>query len=122
MSSTISVASSDGRHFDAYLTLPPAGPAPAIVIVPSIFGVTDGFKTSLDRYTSKGFIVIAPDVFWRTHPGPLTGDRIAEGQARMKAYDFDEGLDDPSYHAESARLSEERALAVFDTMKEPAIA
>ena len=94
MSSTISISSADGRPFDAYLALPPAGPAPAIVIVPSIFGVTDAFKTSLDRYASKGFVVIAPDVFWRAHPGPLTMANFAEAQARMKAYDFDEGLDD----------------------------
>ena len=30
--------------------------------------------------------------------------------------------DNPSYHAETAQLSEERALKVFDTMKEPALA
>jgi carboxymethylenebutenolidase len=94
MPSTISITSRDGRPFEAYLTMAPGGPAPAIVIVPSIFGVTDAFKTSLDRYASKGFIVIAPDIFWRTHPGPLTPDRREEGQARMRAYDFDEGLDD----------------------------
>jgi carboxymethylenebutenolidase len=94
MSTTISIASADGRSFEAYLALPPAGPAPAIVIVPSIFGVTEAFKVSLDRYASKGFIVIAPDVFWRTHPGPLSPDRREEGQARMKAYNFDEGLED----------------------------
>jgi len=94
MSSTISITSADGRAFDAYLTLPPGGPAPAIVIVPSIFGVTDAVKVSLDRYASKGFIVIAPDVFWRTHPGPLTPDQRVEGQARMAAYNFDEGMDD----------------------------
>jgi carboxymethylenebutenolidase len=94
MSSTISVTSADGRPFEAYLALPPSGPAPAIVIVPSIFGVTDDFKTSLDRYASKGFIVIAPDVFWRTHPGPLTMANFDAAQARMKAYKFDEGLDD----------------------------
>jgi carboxymethylenebutenolidase len=94
MSTTISITSADGRAFDAYLTLPPGGPAPAIVIVPSIFGVTDAFKVSLDRYASKGFIVIAPDVFWRTHPGPLTPDQRVAGQARMAAYTFAEGMDD----------------------------
>jgi carboxymethylenebutenolidase len=94
MSTTISVTSADGRPFEAYLALPPSGPAPAIVIVPSIFGVTDAFKTSLDRYASKGFIVIAPDIFWRTHPGPLTVEHYAEAQTRMKAYNFDDGLDD----------------------------
>jgi carboxymethylenebutenolidase len=94
MSSTISIASADGRSFDAYLALPPGGPAPAIVIAPSIFGITDAFKTTLDRYASRGFIVIAPDVFWRTHPGPLPPERTPDGQARMRACDHDELLDD----------------------------
>ncbi len=90
----MSITSGDGRAFDAYLTLPAAGPAPAIVVVPSIFGVTDAFKTSLDRYASKGFVVIAPDVFWRTHPGPLTPAQFPAAQARMAAYDLEAGLDD----------------------------
>ena len=94
MPSTISITSRDGRTFDAYLTQPAAGPAPAILIVSSIFGVTDEFKTSLDRYASKGFVVIAPDLFWRTHPGPLPPAEVAAGQTRMRAYDFDDGLDD----------------------------
>jgi carboxymethylenebutenolidase len=94
MSKTISITSSDGRTFDAYLAMPPSGPAPAIVAVPSIFGVTDAFKTSLDRYASKGFIVIAPDPFWRTHPGPLSGAQMADAQARKNAYDEEAGLDD----------------------------
>jgi len=94
MSTTISIESRDGRAFEAYLALPPSGPAPAIVIVPSIFGITDAFKVSLDRYASKGFVVVAPDVFWRTHSGGLDHARMAEAQARMKAYDWDDGLDD----------------------------
>jgi len=94
MSKTVSITSSDGRAFDAYLTMPPVGPAPAIIVVPSIFGVTDGFKTTLDRYASKGFIVIAPDPFWRTIPGPLTGARMEDAQKRKNAYDEAAGLDD----------------------------
>ena len=94
MSKTISITSSDGRAFDAYLALPPSGPAPAIVVVPSIFGVTEGFKTSLDRYASKGFIVIAPDPFWRTIPGPLTVAQRDDAQQRKNDYDEAAGLDD----------------------------
>ncbi len=94
MSKTISITSHDGRTFEAYLALPPAGPAPAIVAVPSIFGVTAGFKETLDRYASKGFIVIAPDPFWRTQPGPLTGAQMEAAQARKNAYNEADGLDD----------------------------
>jgi carboxymethylenebutenolidase len=94
MSKTISITSSDGRAFDAELALPPSGPAPAIVVVPSIFGITDAFKAKLDGLASKGFIVICPDPFWRTHPGPLTGANVPEAQARKNAYELEPGLDD----------------------------
>ena len=94
MSKTISITSREGTPFDAYLALPPAGPAPAIVVVPSVFGVTDAFKTSLDRYASRGFIVIAPDPFWRTHPGPLANSEMEAAQKRKNAYDEAAGLDD----------------------------
>ena len=94
MSKTISITSREGKTFDAYLAMPPSGPAPAIIAVPSVFGVTDTFKTSLDRYASKGFIVIAPDPFWRTHPGPLAQTEMEAAQKRKNAYDEEAGLDD----------------------------
>ena len=94
MSTTISITSSDGRPFDAYLALPPSGPAPAIIVVPSIFGVTDAFKTSLDRFAREGYIVLAADPFWRTHPGPLPLTDVAAAQARKNAYTEHDGFDD----------------------------
>lgn len=75
--------------------MPSSAPAPAIVVVPSIFGVTDGLKASLDRYATKGYIVVAPDPFWRTQPGPLSPKTDGEAaQARKRAYVEDEGFDD----------------------------
>jgi carboxymethylenebutenolidase len=94
MSKSISITSSDGRLFDAYLALPAVGPAPAIVAIPSIFGLTAGFKASLDRFASEGFIVIAADPFWRTQPGPLASAEIDAAQARKNAIVEDRVLDD----------------------------
>jgi carboxymethylenebutenolidase len=91
---TISITSSDGRPIPAELALPPSGPAPAIVIVPSIFGVTAAFKGTIDRLASKGYVVICPDPFWRTHPGPLGNDQGPAAQARKNAYALEPGLED----------------------------
>ena len=91
---TIKIAASGRGSFDAYLTLPEQRPAPAIIAVSSIYGVTRGMIETLDRYAKRGFIVIAPDVFWRTQPGPLEGNRRAEAQARLDAYDIAAGMDD----------------------------
>lgn len=94
MAETISIAAAGGGSFDAYLALPDAGPAPAIIAVSSIYGLTDGFTETLDRYARRGFIVIAPDLFWRTQPGPLEGNRREEAQARLDAYRIGPGMDD----------------------------
>lgn len=94
MGETIAIAAAGGGAFDAYLALPECGPAPAIIVVSSIYGVTQGLKDTVDRYARRGFIAIAPDVFWRTQPGPLEGNRREEAQARLDAYRIDEGMDD----------------------------
>ena len=43
---------------------------------------------------SPANIVIAPDVFWRTQPGPLEGNRREDAQARLDAYDITAGMND----------------------------
>ena len=94
-SKMISIQSPEGGTFDAYLAYPPeAGPAPAIVVVPSIIGITDGLKETMDRYATKGYYVIAADPFWRTQPGPLDHTRSAEARARMGKWKLDEGRSD----------------------------
>lgn len=64
-SSTISIPSYDGQQFDAYLSLPPAGHGPGLVIIQEIWGVNEHIKAVADQYAMDGYVVLAPDVFWR---------------------------------------------------------
>lgn len=64
-STTISIPSHDGRQFDAYLSLPPTGHGPGLVIIQEIWGVNDHIKAVADQYAMDGYVVLAPDVFWR---------------------------------------------------------
>jgi carboxymethylenebutenolidase len=61
----ISVAASGGASFDAYLATPPAGKGPGLVLFQEIFGVNDHIRTVAEQYALDGFVVLAPDVFWR---------------------------------------------------------
>jgi len=73
---TIEVQASEGGTFDCYLAMPAStDPTPAIVLACSIDGVDDDLQQIADTFAAAGFIAAAPDLFWRTVPGPLpSGD------------------------------------------------
>jgi carboxymethylenebutenolidase len=62
----ISVAASGGESFDAYLARPPAGQGPGLVLFQEIFGVNAHIRGLAEQYALDGFVVLAPDVFWRS--------------------------------------------------------
>jgi carboxymethylenebutenolidase len=94
MAQTISIPTTDGRAFDAATAMPPSGPAPALIFVPSIYGNTEGMQATVDRYASHGYIVVSIDPFWRTVPGPLPLDRQPEASARKDDWTVDQGISD----------------------------
>jgi carboxymethylenebutenolidase len=57
-----------GGTMDAYLALPPAGSGPGLLLLQEIFGVNEHIRTVADQYALAGFVVLAPDVFWRSAP------------------------------------------------------
>ena len=91
---TIPVA---GGALPAYLTLPAVTPAPALVIVPSVFGVGDVARDNGNTFAEHGFITLTLDVFFRTIPGPLNmaekGD-FEKALHRNDIFDADQGQRD----------------------------
>ena len=70
---TIKIRSRDGGEFDCYLNAPAsAAPAPAIVLAAAIHGVDEDVRAIADTFAARGFVAAAPDLFWRTVPGPMT--------------------------------------------------
>ena len=68
----IKIRSSGGGEFDCYLTLPDApSKVPAIVLACAIVGVDKDLRDIADEFASHGYIAAAPDLFWRSVPGPL---------------------------------------------------
>jgi len=84
----IRIPASEGREFDCYLVTPAAEqPVPAIVLASAIHGVDDDLRRIADEFASSGYIAAAPDLFWRTVPGPLARDdpRLpSRGQPRLQ--------------------------------------
>jgi carboxymethylenebutenolidase len=86
--STIKIRARDGGAFDCYLATPAAdGKAPAIVLASAVHGVDADIRALADEFTSHGYIAAAPDLFWRSVPGPLPHEdpRAAErSQPRLE--------------------------------------
>jgi carboxymethylenebutenolidase len=49
--------------------LPASGSGPALVLIPAIFGMSRHIHTVADRLAAAGYVVGAPDLFWRVAPG-----------------------------------------------------
>jgi carboxymethylenebutenolidase len=96
-SKDITIRAADGGAFSAYMALPKTTPAPAIVIVTSIFGTDQEMRDLTDHYAEEGFIAIVPDIFWRVDPGPLSHDDEQQKKrafARNDAFDVEKGVAD----------------------------
>lgn len=71
----IKIRSSGGGEFDCYLVTPEAkGKVPAIVLASAVHGVDADIRGIADAFAAAGYIAAAPDLFWRTVPGPLGRD------------------------------------------------
>jgi carboxymethylenebutenolidase len=80
---TVKIRSSEGGEFDCYLVAPaPEAPMPAIVLTSAVHGVDTDIRAIADEFAAAGFIAAAPDLFWRTLPGPVSHD---DGRAQSRS-------------------------------------
>ena len=77
----------------------PAGVARgAIIVIQEIFGINDGIRQKADDWAAKGYLAVAPDVFWRQEPGlelnPDVPEEFQRGVGVMMKHDFELGIRD----------------------------
>ena len=71
----VRVRSSERGEFDCYRVVPrSSAKVPAIVIASAVHGVNADVRAIADEFASRGAIAAAPDLFWRSIPGPLARD------------------------------------------------
>ena len=109
--SMIELEARDGGSFGAYLSQPAAGPAPAVIILPEIFGITPWIKTISDQYAEQGYLVCAPEVYWRLHPGFVANEAVEAEFEQAFAYrgelDRDQAVEDLGAVADQLRAMPE---------------
>jgi carboxymethylenebutenolidase len=93
----IDIAAQDGGSFGGYLALPPTGKGPAILLIQEIFGINRHIRGVAEQYATDGFVVLAPDLFWRAEPRvELAYDEsgFKAGYGLMQKMDFGKALAD----------------------------
>lgn len=74
----------DGE-LEAHVAIPASGSGPGIVLLHEIFGINDYVRECAQRLAALGYVVLAPDLFWRTQPGLELNHDEAGLQAGMDA-------------------------------------
>jgi carboxymethylenebutenolidase len=100
--------------FAGCLALPPAGRGPGLVLWQEIFGVNAHIRAVAEQYALDGFVVLAPDAFWRQAPRVELGYEGAERQraiALMQGYAAAEALADIAASVAALRARPEVAGA-----------
>src|SRR6516225_5442682 len=93
----ITVKAKDGGNFKAYLATPAKGSGPGIVLLQEIFGINAYIRSVADYYAEEGYVVLAPDLFWRIEPGIELGFTDADRQkafAYREKFDVDKSVED----------------------------
>ncbi len=114
---TISIRSRDGGKFHCYLVVPEADdPTPAVVLASAVHGVDVDIRAIADEFAAHGFIAAAPDLFWRSVPGPLSrGDdrAVQRSQPRLEKINAGEGdMADTLAHLSTLLKFNGRAVAM----------
>lgn len=106
----IELVASQGETFQGYLSLPPTGSGPGILLIQEIFGVNAHIQAVADQYAMDGFVVLAPDLFWRQEPRVnlgYDGKDFTRGLDLMGGLDLEDALSDLAISARSLRQRSE---------------
>jgi|HubBroStandDraft_4_1064222.scaffolds.fasta_scaffold18118_2 carboxymethylenebutenolidase len=91
-----SVSTTDGS-FGLQVWLPESGTGPGLLLIQEIFGISDYIQAVAEDLAGLGYVVGAPDLFWRLEPG-FVADHDQDGLTRSleisARFDAEQGVAD----------------------------
>ena len=115
MGEYVSITARDGGTFKAYLAKPATGSGPGMVVIQEIFGINEYVRRTADRFAEEGYVVLAPDLFWRIEPGIDLGYTPEEWERAFILFqtcDIDKCVDDIGATIDALRTREEQVGGV----------
>jgi carboxymethylenebutenolidase len=110
-SRTDSVQTPDGS-FDLTVWSPDGGAGPGLLLIQEVFGVSDYIRAVAEDLAGLGYVVAAPDLFWRLkphHDAAHDEAGLTESLDLGSRFDFEQGIADAA-----AALARLRALPEVD--------
>jgi carboxymethylenebutenolidase len=86
-----------GGSFGLTVWLPPSGSGPGLLLIQEIYGVSDYIRAVAEDLARLGYVVGAPDLFWRLEPGYQAAHDDAGLVASLEMgsrFDFEQGVAD----------------------------
>jgi carboxymethylenebutenolidase len=91
-SDMVTVKADDGKSFQCFVAHASQTPAPVIVIIQEIFGITEWLKSYANDLAKAGFTAVVPDMFFRLEPNlKLDDNNPKDLEKAFKCYgEFDQ--------------------------------
>jgi carboxymethylenebutenolidase len=112
MPSRVESVEASGGSLDLTVWLPEAGRGPGLLLIQEIFGVGDYIRAVAEDLAALGYVVGAPDLFWRIKPGHQAAHDqagVTESLELASHFDAAQGVQDAT-----AALRHLRALPEVD--------
>lgn len=94
----ISIETRDGINFAGYLARPQTQQGLGVVLIHENFGLTRWIRSIADEFAARGYVVLAPDLFWRFEPfftaEPGNNADIQRALKLVERFNFDLGVED----------------------------
>ena len=99
----------DAGEMPAHLWLPPTGRGPGIVLLQEIFGVSGYIQRRAAELAELGYVVVAPEIFWRLGvTSPVDGDdALQQGMGLVQRLDWQAAVTDATAAVEWLRDRDE---------------
>jgi carboxymethylenebutenolidase len=81
----------DAEDMPAHLWTPEHGTGPGLLLLQEIFGVSDYIRARAEALADEGYVVLAPELYWRDDPAPIDEsdeDAIGNAMARVQELDW----------------------------------
>src|SRR6266567_3485831 len=91
------VGAGESATMDLTVWLPAGGSGPGLLLIQEIYGVSDYIRAVAEDLAGLGYVVAAPDLFWRVEPGYQASHDEAglkESLAVGSRFDAAKGVDD----------------------------